>query len=505
MKKNKFLKRILSTIIVLLICMPIISNENEPVEIMVDSITYELNLSDHKAILTDGSKAKGDIVIPGQVTYNGESFTVSEIKYCAFYSGNIRSIYIPGSVKKIGTEAFASCYKLKKATLCDGIEEIGTATFRSCKEVENVYLSKDITEIPRQCFLYCDCLSHINIPDNLLYIKELAFAECRNLVSVNLPNTLREIGDMAFTSTGLEYINIPPCVEVFGGGVITCTKIKHLDLSNTKISRLSSSHALWHSQLPAFTDCPHLKTIKLPPNIKSLPSNCFEYCKSLEEIDIPENVDSIDSDCFYECKSLKKIKWPSKMKYIGYQPFSYCPIEELILPEGLKSIPDLGYDIRYLIKIEFPSTTESIQDLRFYPYSYQGDESTIICKAETPPTIEIKNKDPRPNLTLYVPRHSMEAYKNHKDWWFVGNIKPIEKDPTSIEVYENDGAETSMNNGIISITGLKDIKDIQLYDINGKMIKNINVINGSVTFDTKEQKGKCVIMRYGKKSMKVKL
>ena len=56
------------------------------------------------------SDYSGVVVIPGSVTYNGNTYTVTSIGNYAFYNcSSLTSITIPESVTSIGDDAFAYC------------------------------------------------------------------------------------------------------------------------------------------------------------------------------------------------------------------------------------------------------------------------------------------------------------------------------------------------------------------------------------------------------------
>ena len=59
----------------------------------------------------DGENAQGGIDIPSEVTYEGVTYTVTEIGYEAFYqcSGLTGNLVIPSTVDSIMTRAFKNC------------------------------------------------------------------------------------------------------------------------------------------------------------------------------------------------------------------------------------------------------------------------------------------------------------------------------------------------------------------------------------------------------------
>lgn len=55
----------------------------------------------------------GSVIIPSSVTYNGTTYSVTEIGVYAFYECiYLREVTIPNSVTRIGTSAFINCTKV---------------------------------------------------------------------------------------------------------------------------------------------------------------------------------------------------------------------------------------------------------------------------------------------------------------------------------------------------------------------------------------------------------
>lgn len=60
----------------------------------------------------------GNVSIPKDVVYNGETYSVVSIGYCAFYyNKNLKSVTIPNSVTTINGNAFYECSSLTSVTI----------------------------------------------------------------------------------------------------------------------------------------------------------------------------------------------------------------------------------------------------------------------------------------------------------------------------------------------------------------------------------------------------
>ena len=112
----------------------------DPVEI--DGIYYNLISKTKTAEVTSNSNGySGDILIPSNVCYNGESYAVKKILSCAFAECQINSIIIS-----------------------EGIDYIGEQSFRRCS-IKSITIPKSLNKIDRQAFDGCDVLAEVHITD----------------------------------------------------------------------------------------------------------------------------------------------------------------------------------------------------------------------------------------------------------------------------------------------------------------------------------------------------
>ena len=195
-------------------------------------LTYTLN-ADHTATVAnyDNSTLDGVINIPDTVISGGQTYTVTAIGVSAFGSLstriNVSSVFIPATVRSIGSHAFIYCNALTTVTFAEGsqlksigsnafwgsehlyprfkeikipdsVETIGNGAFRHCQNLERITLPSALQTLSNGTFYGCAALSEVTFPASLKTIEKSAFGYCRNLSEVKLPASLTTIQSYVF-------------------------------------------------------------------------------------------------------------------------------------------------------------------------------------------------------------------------------------------------------------------------------------------------------------------
>ncbi|MCR5534002.1 MAG: leucine-rich repeat protein [Bacteroidaceae bacterium] len=178
--------------------------------------------------------------------------------------------------------------------------------------------------------------------------------------------------------------------------------------------------------------------------LKNIHSYAFCGCRSLTSITIPNSVTSIDYNAFSGCTSLSKVEYSSieSMCGISFAFYTsnpwyvgaanlYIDGEEMtgkiVIPEGVTSISkyafccESSYEKEYPItSIVIPSTVTEIGDAAFTVL-----DAAVCCYATIPPILGSRSFSGR-ILTLFVPRESIDAYKNANGWKDMAHIYSID-------------------------------------------------------------------------------
>lgn len=230
----------------------------------------------------------GDVVIPSQVSHNGETYSVNAIGDNAFAgSSQMTTLQIPESVMTFGTSAFSLCSSLSAITIDESNPQ-----FRS---IDGIIYYKNKMEL---YFAPRAISGHLTLPDGLTEIPSSAFQRCQ-LDAVTIPNSVETIKDGAFN-------NCPNLSEVnFGSGLRViqrdafsqCPFLQIIDFSSTQLTDIG---------LAAFMDCEDLAIVYLSDCLKTIGMNAFRDC-NLIGISLPATLESIGESAFLGCEGLTTV------------------------------------------------------------------------------------------------------------------------------------------------------------------------------------------------------
>ena len=146
-------------------------------------------------------------IIPSSVSYNGQTYTVTEIGTGAFYGTEATSITLPSTLKYIGALAFCDS-NIEKLSLPSGTKAIGENAFSSSTRLHSVSFNEGLETIEYGAF-YRTILKSITLPKSLKKVGYAAFAAKEYSVQeLSIPESLKDIGEYAFAgyTTGLRFM-----------------------------------------------------------------------------------------------------------------------------------------------------------------------------------------------------------------------------------------------------------------------------------------------------------
>ena len=397
----------------LMVMMPLMANAYDA---EIDGIYY--NFSGSKAIVTNRNgrynSYSGAVTIPESVSYNGNTYNVTDISGSAFaYCYDLTSITIPNSLTSIGERAFTRCISLQSATIPSSVTEIGERAFEDCESLTSAVIPDGVKTISDRSFFGCTSLSSLTIgngvtsigmsafagcrltslvfPNSVTSIGAFAFANCSDITSVTFPNSLTSIGSQAFEGCAkLTSLTIPNSVNSIAYDAFFCCRgltSLVIDNGNTTYDSRDNCNAIIETGSNTLI-WGNMNTI-IPNSVTSIGNCAFQVCEGLTSVNIPEGVTTIGEGAFARCSNLKTVSVPKSVTYIGSCSFMDC--------SGLTD---------------------------FYCYAENVPKTEYDTFGEVPTTY-FNYKLPHESATLHVPSGSIEKYKTIWPWNAFGNIVPI--------------------------------------------------------------------------------
>lgn len=168
----------------------------------VDGIYYSIN-GEGTVAVTYNQKAydyTGNIVIPAEVTYEGITYTVTEIGMSAFENSysTLSSVTMPNTITTIGNSAFAGCIGIWQIDIPASVTRIEDNAFYGCTGIQSIEIPHGVTEIGGYTFYNCVNLRNITLCNGITSIGECAFTYCR-IEQIAIPSTVTRISNWAFS------------------------------------------------------------------------------------------------------------------------------------------------------------------------------------------------------------------------------------------------------------------------------------------------------------------
>ena len=184
----------------------------------------------------------GAVTIPSTVTYNGNTYTVTEIGEYAFYHrsgyGYLTSISIPSTVVYINNYAFYDQSQLTSVTLPNNCSFIGKYAFYGCSSLTSITFPNanayDVW-VDDYAFTNCTSLTTVNLGSKYDGLGDYCFANCTALKTVTGGSNLSYIGHYAFQGcTSINEFVIPDKVTtVYEGAFKNCTGMTKMTIGKS--------------------------------------------------------------------------------------------------------------------------------------------------------------------------------------------------------------------------------------------------------------------------------
>ncbi|OHT14689.1 hypothetical protein TRFO_14868 [Tritrichomonas foetus] len=306
------------------------------------SYSYQYNQTDLTAGVTGLIESTiSNLLIPSQISYNDQTYTITSINYGAFDSNTIiHTVEIPFSVLTIHDFAFYSCVNLQNIIFDDEsqLTTIGSNAFALCSSAKgNLILPNTIINIGSSAFQSCGFNGLLILPNTLSKINNFLFSDCVYFVgTLTIPKSVELIGAYAFRHC-----------YYFTELIFEETNDNLLEIQTHAFYRV---HSCTNSLiLPdsikiigenCFFACSGFSSLHLPNNLSSLGSRGFSDCFFGGDLIIPDNITLIDEYAFYGCGGFTSLTLPENLVHIYYSSFKGCYgfKGELYIPSKVQKI-----------------------------------------------------------------------------------------------------------------------------------------------------------------------
>ena len=461
-------------------------NGNRPFNVPIISHTY--------------SKGVGVIKCSGIIT------TVNRY---ALSNPSFTEIYLPNSIERLEEGAISNT-SIQSIRIPNNFQFGGERCFGdnpNLKEFTGNHTSND-----NRCVIYSGVmygfapngLTSYELPNGITTIYNSVFSHNSSITSIILPDGLKEIlNDNFHEYTALETLTIPESVENIEDILRRCNNIKafygnprFVSEDNAFLYRDNfNGYGKW---MIHFASKAGYTEYTIPEGIEGINTDCFCYVETLKELTFPSSIKYVYSaDAFRGTYNIEKIYGPNvtddnrsliingSLLYVApkgltayvtpngvtnlsYEVLSQKPeLESVVISDDVVAVGDalscrpydipLGYILWHNPNLKIVTISANIRILGMDPFGleYKDNLETVYLRAPIPPVIGHNQPEiiPSlfPNLTIFVPEQSLQAYLGSPDWApYRGYIKGYnytdlpENDTYISSDYSQDGTITTL-------------------------------------------------------------
>ena len=491
--------------------------------------------------LTSATLGKGVTVISGNSFEYCSSLSsiiipdgVTTIESLAFRGcTNLNSVTIPNSVISIGYDAFAGCDCIKKVIVPDitawcnisfdsmnanPLHNAGLLYVNSSIEIKDLVIPNNVKKIQKYAFSGCSNLTSVTIPYSVTSIDDSAFSGCSGLTSVTIPNSVTTIGNNAFEGCiGLASVAIPNSLNIICNNAFAgCSGLASVIIPNS-VTRIGAS---------AFAGCSGLSSVTIPNSVNEIWSNAFSGCENLTTVTIGRGAEYIWSKAFSNCKELSDIvclaeKVPSTSSDAflnSYIEYATLHVPALSLEHYSVTAPWNGFGKIVSTNGDLPDP--EVKTCAIPTISYANGLLKFDCQTEgavchyTLADDDIKTGVG--DLVSLVATYNISVYATkegyEKSEVATATLCWIDAEPMQEGTIEAEDGVTEVKaipvliqveNNTINIQGAAEGTDISVYNTDGMKLSSTIANNGTTTLNTHLQSGSTVIVKIGKKAVKV--
>ena len=429
-------------------------------DIEINGVSYELNSDGTLRVVEHWPYYSGEVTIPSSVKVDGVTRKVTAIAPRAFAnSADLTAVNLPSTITSIGFEAFANCTSLASFTFPNSLTDLGIRTLVGCSSLTTVNFGTAITSIPYGTCMNCYSLTQAVIPDqvttvcgyafansyidgvsfgqNISTIEPYAFDNCTRMRRVEVSNLagwcrikfdeysynpLNLARQLVVNGESVRYLKIPEGVN----------EMLPYTFTNMRVDSVQIPHSITKCDMMSFYKS-ELRTMRIPDWVTEVYAPLGLSLQNLTTVSIGKGVKVIEPATFSGTTKLTKLTLSEGLEEIRATAFANTAVTDLVIPNSVRVI-DQAFGFARIKKLTIGSGLREIKD-----YAFHNDSALveIHVAVPNPALIEFTGPGPfaqlvtsKPNVdktkcVLYVPRGSVELYRNYPVW---GEFTHIEED-----------------------------------------------------------------------------
>lgn len=250
------------------------------------------------------------------------------------FKNEIKEIKLPSTLIEIEDEAFLETYNLKTIFIPQGVKKIGCNILGRCFCLEEIVVDENnsvYTSLNSNCIVDIESKTLIQgcsktiIPVCVKTIGQRSFWKHHRLCSIEIPKSVRTIEKEAFYGTGINSIYLHNNIEyISDSAFLGCYSLKNIsiDRDNKYYQSFDCNSIVSTNDLRLIlvgTDGVIPNSVKAIGRkeeetynnpIENVP---FYNCVDIEKIVIPDNVEYVNLRVFERCDRLKQLYWKGKL------------------------------------------------------------------------------------------------------------------------------------------------------------------------------------------------
>ena len=225
-----------------------------------------------------------------------------------------------------------------------------------------------ITDLNVNCFRGCGLLKKVIVPEGITSIRQEAFLGCHELESISLPDSLEWILGKVFLQTKLKRLDIKNTRLLCGEALDQCA-LEEITVNPKNPTYFVKDGILFDRVRRSLVKCPVSRThVTLPNGIESICSEAFQW-SNVKSAVIPKSVKLIEPAAFHTCQNLESVEFMGDDAIINSLAFIDCTrLKKIVLPKKLKLLDDwaIFQGCRTLEEMTIPDTVERMSDAVFW-------------------------------------------------------------------------------------------------------------------------------------------